>query len=140
MSIKAGPGDGEARFRFYEELNDRIPEGIRKVETPFWFSRPLTIKEAIGSFGIRPDEIDLVLVNGVSVDFGHLLRNGDRVSVYPIFERFDISGITKVREKPLKKIRPKSRRYPDQIGSCAQGPGRRLGTLEVACPGRELKR
>ena len=109
MSIKASPGEEEARFRFYEELNDCLPEGIRKVETPFWFSKPRTIKEAIESFGIRPDDVDLVLVNGVSVDFGYLLKDGDRVSVYPVFERFDISSITKVREKPLNKIRPKSR-------------------------------
>jgi len=106
LSTRASPGDGEARFRFYEELNDCIPEGIRKVETPFRFSKPLTIKEAVESFGISPDDVDLVLVNGVSVDFGYLLRDGDRVSVYPVFERFDISSITKVREKPLKKIRP----------------------------------
>ena len=110
LSIKASPGEEEARFRFYEELNDCVPEGIRKVETPFWFSKPRTIKEAIESFGIRPDDVDLVLVNGVSVDFGYLLKDGDRVSVYPIFERFDISSITKVREKPLNKIRSRSRR------------------------------
>ncbi len=109
LSIKANPSEEEARFRFYEELNDRIPEGIRKVETPFLFSKPLTIKEAIESFGIRPDEVDLVLVNGVSVDLGYLLKGGDRVSVYPVFERFDISSITKVRDKPLREIRPKSR-------------------------------
>jgi len=60
--------------------------------------------------GIHPDDVDLVLVNGVSVDFGYLLKDGDRVSVYPVFERFDISSITKVREKPLNIIRPKSRR------------------------------
>jgi len=110
LSIKASPGDVEARFRFYEELNDCLPEEIRKVETPFWFSKPRTIKEAIESFVIRPDDVDLVLVNSVSVDFGYSLKDGDRVSVYPVFERFDISGITKVREKPLNKIRPNSRR------------------------------
>jgi hypothetical protein len=110
LSIKASPGEEEARFRFYEELNDCVPEGSRKIETPYWFSKPSTIKEAIESFGIRPDDVDLVLVNGVSVDFGYLLKDGDCVSVYPVFERFDISSITKVREKPLNKIRPKSRR------------------------------
>jgi hypothetical protein len=100
LSIKAGLGGKEARFRFYEELNDCLPEGIRKVETPFGFSKRRTVKEAIISFGIRPDDVDLVLVNGVSVDFGYSLKDGDRVSVYPLFERFDISSITKVREKP----------------------------------------
>jgi hypothetical protein len=107
LGIKASPGEKEAGFRFYEELNDGLPEASRKVETPFWFDKPCTIKEAIESFGVRPDDVDLVLVNGISVDFGYYLKDGDRVSVYPIFERFDISDVTKVREKPLKKIRPK---------------------------------
>jgi hypothetical protein len=104
---KAGPDVGEAGFRFYEELNDGLPEDSRKVETPFRFNEPCTIKEAIESFGVRPDDVDLVLVNGVSADFGYFLKDGDRVSVYPIFERFDISDVTKVREKPLIKIRRK---------------------------------
>ena len=107
MGTKASLDEQEARFRFYEELNDFIPEGSRKVETPFWFNKPCTIKEAIESFGVRPDDVDLVLVDGVSVDFGYILKDGDRVSVYPIFERFDISDVTKVREKPLNKIRSK---------------------------------
>jgi hypothetical protein len=97
----------EARFRFYEELNDRLPEDIRKKDTSLKFSEPFKMIEAIESFGVHPKDVDLVLVNGVSVDFGYLLKNGDRVSVYPIFERFDISGITRVRVKPLNKIRPR---------------------------------
>jgi molybdopterin converting factor small subunit len=107
LGKKASPNDGEARFRFYEELNDGLPEASRKVETAFRFNQPCTVREAIESFGVRPDDVDLVLANGVSVDFGYFLKDGDRVSVYPIFERFDISGITNVREKPLIKIRRK---------------------------------
>jgi hypothetical protein len=41
----------------------------------------------------------------VSVAFSFLLKDGDRVSVYPIFERLDISGVTRVREEPLNIIR-----------------------------------
>jgi hypothetical protein len=105
LSHKANSSKEEASFRFYEELNDYLPETVRKKETPFRFNGSVTIKEAIESFGIRADDVDLVLVNGVSIDFGYFLKDGDRVSVYPIFERFDISGITKVRDKPLNKIR-----------------------------------
>ncbi len=110
MSIKKNPGEADARFRFYKELNDCRPEEIRKIETPFWFRKLVTIREAIESFGVRPDDVDLVLVNGESVDFGYLLSDGDQVRVYTIFERFDISSITRVREKLLMKITSKSKR------------------------------
>jgi len=93
-------------FRFYEELNDYLPEKARKKDLCFELTRPTTVRKAIESQGIPSGEVDLVLVNGESVGFGHCLRDGDRVSVYPIFERFDISGITRIREKPLVKLRP----------------------------------
>jgi len=51
---------------------------------------------------IPSEEVDLILVNGTSVDFSYLVKDKDRVSVYPIFETFDISGVTRVREKPLR--------------------------------------
>jgi len=50
-------------------------------------------------------EVDLILVNGESVDFSHPLRDGDRVSVYPVFESIDISPVLRVRPKPLREIR-----------------------------------
>jgi hypothetical protein len=93
----------EALFRFYEELNYHLPEEARKKEGPFRFEKTTTVREAIELIGIPANEVDLILVNGVSVDFGYLLKDGDRVSVYPIFERVDISGVTKVREKPLRE-------------------------------------
>lgn len=50
-------------------------------------------------------EVDLVLVNGRAVDLGHRLRDGDRVSVYPVFEALDISSVTAVRPQPLRVVR-----------------------------------
>ena len=41
----------------------------------------------------RHAEVDLVLVDGRSVDFDHLLRGGERVAMYPVFERLDISPV-----------------------------------------------
>ncbi|GEM_PF-3426073 len=92
----------EARFRFYEELNDHLPAALRKKELTLGFPEPVTVKEAFVSVGVPPGEVDLVLVNGESAGFSRWIKDGDRVSVYPVFERFDISGLTRVRTKPLR--------------------------------------
>lgn len=107
-------GKGEVTFRFYEELNDHLPEVTRKKDVRFQFSKLTTIKEAIECLHVPPAEVDLLLVNGRSVSLDYLLEGGDRISVYPIFERLDISSITKVRERPLKETLPRSRE--DQRG------------------------
>jgi len=41
----------------------------------------------------------------VSVGFDHLLHGGERVAVYPVFERFDISPILRLRPAPLRVTR-----------------------------------
>lgn len=92
-------------FRFYEELNDHFPEEMRQT----WFEYPLndriSIRQAISSLGVSPAEVDLILVNQISKGFDYLLQDGDRISVYPVFELFDISGISELRDKPLREIR-----------------------------------
>ncbi len=50
-------------------------------------------------------EVDLILVNGRSVDFAYRIGDGDRVSVYPVFEGFDITAVTLVRPQPLRVTR-----------------------------------
>lgn len=50
-------------------------------------------------------EIDLILVDGESVRFSHRLRGGERVAVYPMFERFDIRPLHRLRPKPLRRTR-----------------------------------
>ncbi len=92
-------------FRFYEELNDYLPEGCRKRDFEVRFERPVTVGRAIESLGVPRTEVDLILVNGRSVSFRYRLKDGDRVSVYPIFEQIDVSGVTKVRKQPLIKLR-----------------------------------
>ena len=106
---RAGSVPKGVLFRFYEELNDYLPEKARKKELRSDLNKPTPVGKAIAALGIPSGEVDLILVNGESVGLGHRLKNGDRVSVYPIFERFDISGVTKVREKPLIKLRSPER-------------------------------
>ena len=90
-----------ASFRIYEELNDYMPPERRKVTFSVTFDDPATIRDAICSLGVPPDEVDLVLVNGESVPFNHIINDEDMISVYPIFESLDISSVTQLRDKPL---------------------------------------
>jgi len=92
-----------ASFRLYEELNEYLPPGKRKTSFDVALNAPSTIGEVIRSLGIPPDEVDLVLVNGESVPFGHIIHDGDMISIYPIFESLDISGLTRLRDEPLMK-------------------------------------
>lgn len=94
-----------ARFRFYEELNDFLPASRRKVEFEHQFERRASVKDMIESFGVPHPEVELILVNGASVDFSYIVADGDRVSVYPMFERLDISPLVRLRDAPLRDPR-----------------------------------
>ena len=94
-----------AYFRFYEELNDFLPAGKRKRLFPYEFSGNPSVKDAIGSIGVSHVEVDLILVNSRSVDFSYKLKNEDYVSVYPVFESFDIASVTHLRERPLRDLK-----------------------------------
>jgi uncharacterized protein with PIN domain len=93
----------EATFRFYAELNDLLPIERRETEIAVRFHVSPTVKDAIESLGVPHVEVDLILVNGASVGFGHRLENGDRVSVYPVFESLGIGSVVRLREAPLRR-------------------------------------
>jgi uncharacterized protein with PIN domain/sulfur carrier protein ThiS len=94
-----------ATFRFYEELNDFLPPERRRraFDTPC--ARAATVKHMIEALGVPHTEVEIVLVNGESVDFARLLNEGDRVSVYPKFESLDVESLLRVRERPLRVTR-----------------------------------
>jgi uncharacterized protein with PIN domain len=91
-----------ANFRFYEELNDFLPGEDHKCTLEYQFKGRPAIKDSIEAQGIPHTEVDLIVVDGESVDFSYGLKNGDRVAVYPVFESFDITPIVRLREKPLR--------------------------------------
>jgi uncharacterized protein len=95
----------QATFRFYEELNDFLPLDKKKVAFVYLFHGAPSIKDAIEAIGVPHVEIDLILVNSQAVDFKYILKNNDFVSVYPVFETFEISGISTLRKKPLREIK-----------------------------------
>lgn len=94
-----------AYFRFYKELNDFLPLEKREILFPYTFRGNPSVKDAIEAMRVPHVEVDLILVNSLSVDFSYKLKDADTVSVYPVFESFDIASVTHLREKPLRALR-----------------------------------
>ena len=94
-----------AYVRCYAELNDHLP-AERKVGT---FTHAMddhtTVSAMLKAIRVPTKEVDLVLVNGESVDLSHVIKHDDKVGVYPVFESFDIVLLAKLRSRPLRKIR-----------------------------------
>ena len=90
------------QLRFYEELNDFLAPPLRKVDIPHAYDRRASVKDVIESFGVPHTEVDIILVNGQSVDFSYIVQDGDRVSVYPMFESLDVSPLLRLRPAPLR--------------------------------------
>ena len=94
-----------AQFRFYEELNDFLPPGRRRADFAYSVAGTRSVKDAIEAIGVPHTEIDLILVDGKSVGFDRVLRGGERVAVYPVFERLDIAPLQHLRPRPLRDPR-----------------------------------
>ena len=90
-------------IRFYEELNDFLLPEKRKRDIECKVKNPGSIKDLIESLAVPHTEVDLILVNGHSVDFHYQLQDGDRISVYPVFELLNISPLVHLRPKPLRQ-------------------------------------
>jgi uncharacterized protein with PIN domain len=97
--------DNTAEFRFYEELNDFLPVEKRKTPFAYPFKGTPSVKDAIEAIGVPHTEVDLVVVNGLSVGWEYRLKDGDRVGVYPVFESLDISPVVRLRGAPLRDTR-----------------------------------
>ena len=89
-------------FRFYEELKDFLPKGKKSQPFTMRLNGTPSVKDTIESLGIPHTEIDLVLVNSQPVDFSYRLKDKDYVSVYPVFESFNISDISPLRDSALR--------------------------------------
>jgi uncharacterized protein len=94
-----------SEFRFYEELNDFLVPEHRKCSFQHRFTGAPSVKDTIEALGVPHTEIDVILIDGRSVDFSEHLHGGERVAVYPTFERLDVTPLTRLRPKPLRVTR-----------------------------------
>ena len=94
---------GHATLRFYGDLADLAWDADRDGSARVPVDRPRSVKDAIESCGVPHTEVDLVLVNGVSVGFDHPVGPDDRAAVYPPFTELDVPS--QVRPAPLEEHR-----------------------------------
>jgi uncharacterized protein with PIN domain len=95
----------QLQFRFYAELNDFLPQSLRQIRFPYDFSGNVTVKHLVESLNVPHTEIDLILANGRSVGFSYSVKDGDLISVYPVFESIDISSVGRLRPIPLRETK-----------------------------------
>lgn len=94
-----------ATFRFYEELNDFLPGHRRKRAFVHACARGATVKHVIEALGVPHTEVEVILANGESVDLSYVVQEGDRISVYPVFESLDVTPVLRLRAAPLRRTR-----------------------------------
>jgi uncharacterized protein with PIN domain/sulfur carrier protein ThiS len=93
----------QVSVRCYAELNDFLPSEHRFVTFSLSLPPNTTIEDLVKEINISPHIIDLILVNGNSSRLTHSIAENDRVAFYPVFESFDISPVTEVRNHPLRQ-------------------------------------
>lgn len=83
-------------FRFYADLNDFLPLDNQGVCFDVILNRRTSVKDMIEALGVPHTEVEVILINSTSVDFSYLLKDADRVSVYPAFDTPDITPLIKL--------------------------------------------
>lgn len=92
-------------LRFYAELNDHLPVDRRHVRFTEQVRAGVSLGEMIASLGVPPGEVELILVNGESVGLCHPLTEGDDASVYPSFDSLDVAPLTRIIDRPPRRMR-----------------------------------
>ncbi|MGW4120612.1 Mut7-C RNAse domain-containing protein [Nocardia sp. NPDC004711] len=119
---------GSVQLRVYAELNDFLHQDVRYTAQPRPIRPHQTVKDVVEAAGIPHTEVDLILVNGESVGFGHHPQPGDRLVAYPMFETLDIGPLTRVRPHPLRDPR-----FVVDVNLGGLGPLLRLMGLDARC-------
>jgi hypothetical protein len=94
-----------ATLRFYAELNDFLPPVRRKRDLALAFAPPCPVRHLVETCGVPHTEVELILLNGVSVGLDARVADGDRISVYPVFESLDVTPLLRLRPRPLRDPR-----------------------------------
>jgi hypothetical protein len=93
----------QINIHFHQELNVFLKPVERKTRFDVELKKARSVKDLVESIGVPHTEVDLILVNGKSVDFNYQVQAGDHISVYPTVESLDISPL----RSSLRHCQPK---------------------------------
>jgi hypothetical protein len=85
-----------ATFLFHAELNDFLPQDKRGVSFSYLFKGNPAIKDSLEANGVPHVEIDLIIINGSSVDFSYQLQARDSVSICPDGKKVNITPVIRL--------------------------------------------
>ncbi len=91
--------------RFYEELNDFLREDRRKRRFEMPADGINTLRTLLKILKVPAASVEISLVDGESVDLGHNISGGEYISFFPVFERFNIGPLLRIRPEPLRQPR-----------------------------------
>ncbi len=74
----------QINIRFYEELNDFLAQDQHETDFNVELKKIRSVKDLIESVGIPHTEVDVIIINGESVDFNYQVQPDDYISVYPV--------------------------------------------------------
>ena len=91
-------------LHFFGELNDYLAQAQRDTAIEHEFQKARSVKDLIESIGVPHPEIDIIIVDGVSVDFRYQVQDGDSIAVYPAHH----SPSMQPAIQPLKHLLPEA--------------------------------
>ena len=68
----------------HAELKELLPKGLRGNDFQFPLHKSRSVKDLIESMGIPHTEVDIIMVDGQSVDFSWQIRGGESIRLYPV--------------------------------------------------------
>ncbi len=92
-----------AFFRFHDELNFFLPHRRRHMTIEHAFEWRASIKDMMESLGVPHAEIELIMVNGASVDFSYIVQPNDYIHAYPRFDSIPIVPKVRLRAPLLRR-------------------------------------
>lgn len=109
--------------RAYEELNERLDPAHRKRDFPVDLPPGTAVAGLLEVLRIPPESVDFVLLDGEPGALDDTLDGVARVALYPVFERFALEGVTRVRDRPLRRPRFLADEHLARLARCLRMAG-----------------
>ena len=94
-----------ASFRVYGALNDFLSPARRQGTLVCAFVPGTRVKDLVEALGVPHVEIDRIAVDGALVGFDYVVRDGDRVAIYPAFGTFELGDEGRLSPPPQTHTR-----------------------------------